>query len=151
MAIDPGTYQSAVAVLDVNGKLSWAAIYDNQDLLNKLKLEEDLQCDVAIEMIQSYGMPVGREIFETCVWIGRFSQVLYDKGLDPQFYSRTKVKSYVTGSAKAKDKDVRQAMILRYGGTKKGEPLAGVTKDMWAALAVATYHKDGAILGGWKD
>ena len=52
---------------------------------------------------------------------------------------------HLCGSAKAKDSNIRQAIIDRYGGdpkrcigTKKAPgPLYGISADQWAALALA--------------
>ena len=46
----------------------------------------------------------------------------------------------VCGSARAKDANIRQAIIDRCGGPesiKKGGPLYKVSGDVWSALAVA--------------
>ena len=156
-AIDPGTTQSAWVIFE-SGTILEKGLEPNEELrwrlwrfINEASSKKE-EVDVAIEMIQSYGMPVGREIFETCLWVGRYVEIVkYNLGREPHLYSRTKIKAYVTGSSKAKDKDVRQALMTRFGGAKKGEPLEGVSKDIWSALAVAVYHYDGSVLGGWVD
>ena len=44
---------------------------------------------VAIETIDSYGMPVGKTVFETCVWICRFYQAIYEQAsIKPTFIYR---------------------------------------------------------------
>ena len=45
--------------------------------------------------------------------------------------------------SRAKDANIRQALIDRYGGPgaiKKGGPLYKVSKDAWAALAVGVTY-----------
>ncbi len=102
---------------------------------------------LAIEMIASYGMPVGKEIFETCVWIGRFVQAW--GGPFTQVYRRD-VKLHLCGQPRAKDANIRAALIDKFGpgkgkaiGTKKSPgPLYGMTADCWAALGVAVTYRD---------
>ncbi len=151
IGVDPGPTTAALLTLDGN-RVTDKALLPNADALKWLRDALTRQpCDVAVEFVQSYGHAVGREVFETCLWCGRFVQVCEDVGAKVFLYSRTKVKAYVTGLARAKDSDVRLALMLRCGGAKKGEPLHGVKTHLWAALAVATYHADGARLGGWAD
>ncbi len=151
IGIDPGPTTTALLTLDGNA-VTDKAILPNADALQWLRDALMRQeCDVAIEFVQSYGHAVGREVFETCLWCGRFAQVAEDAGAKVWLYSRTKVKAYVTGLPRAKDADVRLALMLRCGGAKKGQPLYGVKSHLWAALAVAVYHTDGAKLGGWAD
>ena len=101
---------------------------------------------LAIEMISSYGMPVGREIFDTCVWIGRFVEQWTDPAA-VKLIPRGDVKLHVCGSLRAKDSNIRQALIDRLGpaGTKaKPGPTYGVKSHAWAALAVAITAADKA-------
>lgn len=145
LAIDPGPAQSAAVWL--NGEsIQMAVIYPNDDLL------ESIRCDgvfnkppehLVIEMIASYGMPVGKEVFETCVWIGRFIEAF--NGQNHSLIYRKDVKVHLCGSMKAKDGNIRQALIDRLGpiGTKKNPgPCYGISKDMWSALAVALTWRD---------
>jgi hypothetical protein len=71
LAIDPGSEKSALVLYDTGNQ----EIYDRRILENELLLGYmgDVVFDMlVIEMIASYGMPVGKDVFETCVWIGRF-------------------------------------------------------------------------------
>jgi hypothetical protein len=90
-------------------------------------------------MVASYGMPVGREVFETCVWIGRFQQSWrYPEAV--KLVYRRDVKLHLCGNSRAKDANIRQALIDKLGpvGTKSAPgPLYGVKSHAWAAVAVA--------------
>lgn len=97
---------------------------------------------MVIEMIASYGMPVGKEVFETCVWIGRFIEA-YDK--DYEFVYRKDEKMNICHSMKAKDSNIRQALIDRFGavGTKKNPGwFYGFKADIWQAYAVGVTYLD---------
>ncbi len=139
LAIDPGPTQSGLVLLHcLNEPLIDSLVLDNENLLRILELNES--DSVAIEMIASYGMAVGKEVFETCVWIGRFIQA---SKVPPVRYSRQEIKLHLCGSPRAKDANIRQALIDLYGpqGTKaKPGPTYGVKSHAWAALAVAAYH-----------
>lgn len=78
IAIDPGNTQSGYCVIDQRTlrPLEFGKI-DNAELMQKLAsaTEQGWRWAV-IEMVASYGMPVGREVFDTVLWIGRFYQTL---------------------------------------------------------------------------
>lgn len=93
---------------------------------------------IAIEMIASYGMPCGKEVFETCLWIGRFTEHCRE----PRLVYRRDIKMHHCGSARAKDANIRQALIDKYGapGTKKNPGATyGLKSHLWAAFALATF------------
>jgi hypothetical protein len=99
---------------------------------------------VAIEMIASQGMAVGKETFETVYWIGRFAERCINR-TDVTRITRHEIKIHICGSARAKDPNIRQALIDRLGpvGTKKAPgPLYGVSGHVWPALAVAIVAQD---------
>lgn len=123
----------------------------NQELMSLLKNGlADKSTRVVVEMIASYGMPVGQTTFETCVFIGRIHQICEDMGSEVLYAYRKKIVTWHCGSSRAKDGNVRQALIDKYGeqGTKKNPgPTYGVSKDIWSALAIATYYTE----GGWNQ
>lgn len=151
MAIDPGPEQSAFLVLGVSGHPRPGAfgIWPNADLLQQLRGDLFLLNigTVAIEHIESFGMAVGREVFETVRWAGRFEEAV-DRGGFARVVqvSRRAVKLTLCGSARAKDANIRQALIDRFGGSaaigRKADPgpLYGISKDVWSALAIAVTH-----------
>ena len=116
----------------------------NAEIRDKLISEHSGYTHLAIEMIASYGMPVGREVFETCVWIGRFVES-WRAPDDVLLVYRRDVKLYLCGSPRAKDANIWQALKDKLGevGTKaKPGPLYGVQSHARAALAVAVYTHD---------
>lgn len=139
LAIDPGTEQSGWCEL-WDSAVAASGVMSNVEMLEALASGRfDHVPVVAIEMIASYGMAVGKEVFETCVWIGRFQQAWHMPDSVRLVYRRD-VKMHLCGTAKAKDANIRQALIDLLGpqGTKK-EPGAtyGVKSHAWAALGVA--------------
>ncbi len=151
MAIDPGPEKSAWVLYD-GKKPCNAGIAANMDLCDYISGPMPPDKFLAVEMIASYGMPVGAEVFETCVWIGRFIES--HNGDHAKIY-RKDVKLHLCQSPRAKDANVRQALIDRFGGKEKAigkkktpGPLYGFHDDMWAALAVAVTYADN--FGGEK-
>jgi hypothetical protein len=139
LGIDPGTTESAWVLWD-GSRVQAGKIHANEALRHDLNRGLIPHTHAAVEMVACYGMPVGREVFETCVWIGRFSEYI-----DAEFVFRRDVKLHLCNSAKAKDANIRQALLDRLGhvGTKGNPgPLYGVKSHLWAALAVAVYWFD---------
>lgn len=151
LAIDPGNIESAYVIMGEDYKPIMHEKVSNRTLLKYIR--DDFPClcltDMAVEMIASYGMPVGKEVFETCVWIGRFLQAT-DYILAKRLIYRKDEKMNLCHSMKAKDGNIRQALIDRFGpvGVKK-EPgfFYGFSKDQWAAMAVGTTYLDYKKLG----
>ena len=139
LAIDPGPERSAFVFWD-KGTIYESGWDTNQYVRNRIAWYAMNRHRIAIEMIASYGMAVGASVFGTCVEIGRMVEVATANGTAPQLVFRKDVKLHVCGTPRAKDTNVRQALIDAYGpvGTKKTPgPLYGVKSHVWAALAVA--------------
>jgi hypothetical protein len=95
---------------------------------------------IVVEMVASYGMAAGATLFDTCVEIGRLLIHMRPLHENIRRVTRQRVKLSICGQARAKDANVRQALLDLWGGkeaTKKGRPLHGLAADTWAALAVA--------------
>ena len=138
VGIDPGPRESAFVVWD-GQRVVQSGDMPNSELAAYLDSAHD-DTTVACEWIESFGMAVGREVFETVFAIGAFSQhaVL-------RLVPRRDVKLHICQSPRAKDGNIRQAIIDRFGevGTKKNPgPLFGIAGHRWSALAVAVTAHD---------
>jgi len=115
LGIDPGPQRSA-AVLIASGNfgVAVAEVFDNENLIGHVK--RVAWDGVAVESIQSYGMAVGREVFDTCYMIGRIQQACKDRGLSCSLYPRPEYTRRICGTGKINDSILRQALELRFGG-----------------------------------
>lgn len=152
LAIDPGPTESAY-VLFIDGEIRGFGKIPNHAMVQEIEVCQYKVDHLAIEMIASYGMAVGAEVFETCVWIGRFIQRAVSTNIPEKqiaLIKRLEVKLAVCKSPKANDASIRQALIDRYGpgkekaiGTKAAPgPLYHIKADIWAALALAVTWWD---------
>lgn len=142
LALDPGTEDTGFVVLQ-GREVIRSGVLSNSETNQLIRdMPYDGKMDMlAIEMIASYGMPVGKEVFETCLWIGRFLES-WERATDApsRLVYRKDVKSHLCGTQKAKDANIRQRLIDIFGPIgKKSNPgaLYGVKSHAWAALAVA--------------
>lgn len=154
-AIDPGNEFSAYVLVDDNLKPIEFDKCANDMLLKKifeLFMIRDIKCHVAIEMVASYGMSVGKTVFDTCVWIGRFYEKIYSyTNIKPTFIYRKDEKMSLCHTMKAKDSNIVQALVDRFApntsnkgkGTKNNKGFFyGFKKDIWQAMAVAVSYND---------
>lgn len=145
LAIDPGNTQSGFVLYNPQSEgIPLSGVRDNDTMLFLIEewaAEPGTIC--AIEMIASYGMPVGAEVFETCVWIGRFMQKWqqHARYTLPTLVFRKDVKMHLCGQTKGvNDAVIRQRLLDIFGprGTKKAPGrLYHVKSHAWPALAVA--------------
>ncbi len=148
VGIDPGPKLSAFVAMSGRELTSFGHV-ENDSLLQHLDfmgLQSDKMTTLVVEMVSSYGMPVGAEVFDTCVWIGRFIQ---SWGRRHSKVFRATVRAHLCHSSKATDANIRAALLEKYGGkmsaignAKKKGPLHGVTGDVWSALAVAITYRE---------
>lgn len=151
LAIDPGTEQSGWCIYHPERGVLGAGVKPNDVMLYEIR--HSCAEVLALEMVASYGMAVGKEVFETVRWIGRFQQT-WRRPDDTMLIYRRDVKLHLCNSARAKDANIRQALLDRFpraGGGKtpqigtkaKPGPLYGVSSHAWSALAVAVtaHHK----------
>lgn len=167
LAIDPGPTESAWLILEGDRVLSWS-LQANRVVLSFLRgisaigVPDGASPDggslpdvVAIEKVENFGMIVGAEVFETVFWSGRFAEAVVPHPVHR--IPRRVVKVAVCGDTRAKDANVRAALIDRWGGVgaigKKANPgpLYGISGDGWSALAVAVTVQDLAAEGRLGD
>lgn len=160
IGIDPGPVQSAAVVYDTD--IEWVTLkvfWENLTLDSWLgNVEEARSADVlAIEDIQSYGGPVGADVFETCEWLGIFKRSWWGPMCNHRATKNLRcitnpvISSWLTNQPRAKKSQIRQRLIDIFGGvdgrkkaigTKKDPgPLHEITNHLWDALAVAVVAK----------
>lgn len=154
LSIDPGNQESAYVLMNESdlrpiefGKFS------NENVrveVRRLFQKHYPKVTVVIEMVAHYGkdMHAGKEVFDTCVWIGRFYEMFGD-GWAEYVYRRDE-KINLCGSMKAKDADITRALIDRFakhdfkrgkGTIKNPDWFYGFKEDIWQAYAVGvTWH-----------
>lgn len=155
-AVDPGLSQSGWVLLRPEDRsLIESGIDANEVMRRRLHLLSYTSTRVVIEHVGHYGtgMSVGKDVFDTCVWIGRFVEICEAQRMGYTLIERRWVKIAICASAKAKDKNIRQAMLDRYPATGGGSvpqvgtkgkpgPLFGVSSHIWPALALAHTYLD---------
>lgn len=159
-AIDVGPVVSHLVVYDYGAKkvLRVAPDVPNQDLVNDVNLwcsraELDLRpLPVVIETIEPRGQALGHDLVNTILWVGRFWEA--SRGA---LLGRSKVYKHLV-SKDRNDSAIRQVMIDKLGpprittvviGPKGGRkkisspgPTAGVSGDLWQALALAVTYAE---------
>lgn len=142
LGIDPGPFQSAYVFWD-GSQVAFRHIVPSADISNVIDNSPGIV--VAVEHLQCFGMSVGASVFETAYWIGEFRRCARQSGCDFRKVFRSEVKMHFCNSMRAKDSNIRQALIDRFGapGTKKNRGVTyGVHGDMWSALAIAVMVHD---------
>ena len=153
-AIDPGNEESGFVIMHDNYTPVHHGKLPNDDILLEAASQ---QYDVlVIEMVAHYGkgMPAGKTVFDTCVWIGRFWQMAAIRGIPTRLVMRGEEKVNLCGNAKAKDPNIRQALIDRFAKTKNGKGTKkdpdffyGFASDAWSAFAAGVTAIDLGRLG----
>lgn len=151
LAIDPGDEKSAMLIYDSdNKKIIFKVIAANWEcerliLFNKyLQGVRNVYC--VIEMPECFGMPVGKNVLNTCRQVGRFESIAEKLHFKTHLIYRHEIKTHLCNNMRAKDSNVRQALIDKFGGKqaigKKNSPgvLYGISKDLWSALAIAITY-----------
>lgn len=150
IAIDPGPERSGYVVFDGTRVLAcgWDTTADIREGFRNWMAGAIF---VVFEGVESYGMAVGAETFETVFVTGRLYELAvryYDTAHVSRIY-RKAIKLHLCGSARAKDGNIRVALLDRFGGAKAAKgtkaapgPLYGVSGHCWAALALAVTWWD---------
>ena len=149
IAIDPGNRQSAYCVIDCNTLRPLE--FGNEELRNKLVFanEQGWQWAV-IEMVASYGMAVGREVFDTVLWIGRFYEALsIQMAQKPRLLCRIEEKRHICHDSRANDPAIRRALIDRFA-THDLKTITMITKFHLIAER-STYHERNFQLRGPEE
>jgi hypothetical protein len=157
LAIDPGPSTSGVILAEDSNPPAIVMAdpkMNNDDILLALS-ENQWQADtLLIEQVESYGMAVGADVFETVYQSGQFAHAWKTRTTSEAVrIPRKRVKLTLCQSMRAKDPNIRQAIIDRYPPTGGGRcpqignkampgPLRHVASHAWSALALIITYID---------
>lgn len=159
LAIDPGDVESAFCFMDME---TYEPLYfakeKNEDAMEHMvsyvvgsDTANSNVTHVAIEMLSSYGMSVGKTVLFTAAWVGRFYQCLSEYVPYMHYIYRQDEKLCICGQMRAKDSNVRQALIDRFakfdfkqgkGSIKNHDWFWGFKADIWQSYAVGVTFID---------
>ena len=169
LGIDPGNTESAYCLCDItleplrfdkvkNFEPCDSIVSGQRDMfLNEIWMalgKEDARNDntiVVIENIESFGMPVGRSVLDTCIYIGELKRTFDIRGYPVRFIYRHEEKMAICHSSKANDATIKQALVDRFApgeknhgkGTKDRKGFFyGFKADVWSSFAIATTYHD---------
>jgi len=155
LAIDPGSEESALLAYDPHaGDIRVFGILRNSEVLSILRECREPGDVLVVEDTKAYTLPkkAGGAFFPEQVriatfWAGRFVERW---GGSYALIDRRDVKRRLCGTHIAGDAQVRDAILDRFGGSRKRAvgkksapgPLYGVKRDLFSALAVALAYVD---------
>jgi hypothetical protein len=116
VAIDPGPEESAIVEVASDPlAITCKFTASNREAREWINLRSGTSdgFDVVCEEVRSFGMPVGKEVFDTVLAVGRFMQLCEACEVAFHLVGRQEVKLFWCNSAPAKDANVRQALIDR--------------------------------------
>lgn len=156
LSLDPGNEHTGFVLADSETRrpLEFDKI-PNRELADMM-LNGTLKFDEFVtERMESMGTLIGRTVLESCEWVGRFSQIAESLGLEVNYVYRHEEKIHICGDSRAKDANIRRALIDRFAktangkGTKK-EPdfFFQFRSDIWSAYAILTCYLDRKEEGG---
>ena len=150
LSLDPGNTHTGWVIVDKDTIKPLEFAKDkNEDLARKM-ISGELQFDEFVtERMESFGMAIGRTVLIACEWIGRFCQIAEMKGCQSNYVYRHTEKMHICHDSRAKDANIRRALIDRFASTPSGKGTKknpdwfyGVSSDCWSAVAVATVYCD---------
>lgn len=154
IGVDPGTKESGVVTITDKGIVVSAEIIENEDLINRGMdlISSPLHDVLVVEKITSMGLAVGQTVFDTVFFTGRLYENFHEL---VAFYSmpRRDVKLHLCGNSRAKNPNIRQALIDKYpavgggkipqvGIKKEPGPLYNIKSHCWSALALCITYKE---------
>lgn len=151
LAIDEGNeYSGYCVMLDDYTPVDFGKV-PNMELLEYIRdiAEKYKGLTLAIEKFESYGMPVGKSVFDSCVWAGRFIQECQRSHVSYRWVSRKDEKMVICGSMKANDTTIRHALIDMFckhdyrtgkGTAKNPDFFHGFKADVWSAFAIGYVY-----------
>lgn len=149
LALDVGTEQSGFCLMNADNYKPIEFGKEDNDVILKEKVKIWMYDALVYEEFQSYGMAIGKSTIKSITWNGRFIQAAWERSIPFYPIYRLEEKINLCGNAKAKDANLRQAMIDRFAKTPNGkgtkaEPdwFYGFSKDAWSAAIIGVTFID---------
>lgn len=150
LAIDPGNEATGWVIADKGTRKPLEFDKTENSQLAQMMIDGTLQFDEFVsERMESMGTLIGRTVLEACEWVGRFSQIAECLGCKVNYVYRHEEKVHICHDSRAKDANLRRALIDRFAKTANGKGTAKdpdffykFKADVWSAYCVLTVHCD---------